>query len=245
MRRHKKIESVKGNEWLLTYCDLATLLLTFFVLMYAFSKVDVRKFEGFVASFQGAGIFDGGSGVMQQIAPGGEKARGIQPAAEGNASKGEALKMYEKIRGYLQEEGLSEKIDTSIQETSIEMVINERILFDSGNAVLKPEARRLLDSLSGLFAELPNQIVVEGHTDNRIINTVQYPTNWELSVDRAAKVVRYLSEECGLDPRKFIAVGYGEFSPVVPNDSPENQAMNRRVVMVIKTNEVSREVSEH
>lgn len=159
-----------------------------------------------VASFQGAGIFDGGSGVMEQIAPGGEEARGIQPAAEGNASKGEALEMYEKIRGYLQEEGLSEKIDTSIQETSIEMVINERILFDSGNAVLKPEARRLLDSLSGLFAELPNQIVVEGHTDNRIINTVQYPTNWELSVDRAAKVVRYLSEECGLDPRKFIAV---------------------------------------
>lgn len=244
MRRRKKFEQARGDEWLLTYCDLATLLLTFFVLMYAFSKVDIRKFEGFVASFQGVGLMDDGSGVLDQSAPEGtEGVSGIESLIEQNGSKGETQEMYNKVQQYLEGEGLSGKVDANIQPASVEMVINEKILFDSGEAVLKPEARELLDQLSGLFEQLPNQIAVEGHTDNRTINTAQYPTNWELSADRAAKVVRYLTEECSLDPQKFVAVGYGEFSPIAPNDSPENQALNRRVVMTIKTKEVPSEVS--
>lgn len=244
MRRRKKVPQSSGNEWLLTYSDLVTLLLVFFVMLYAFSRVDIVKFQGFVASFQGVGILNDGPGVMDQTAPAGEQ--GVSPTqsiVEQNAAKGEAEKMFNNVRDYLQDEGLSGKVDVSIQKAGIALEIKEKILFDSGQAVLKPEARKLLDQLSGLFEKLPNQVSVEGHTDDRNINTVQYPTNWELSVDRSVKVIRYLTEDCGLDPRKFVAVGYGEFSPLAPNNAPKNRAENRRVVIIIKNNEVSSEVS--
>lgn len=241
MRRRKKLAHLKGDEWLVTYSDLVTLLLVFFVLLYSFSKVDIVKFQRFIASFQGVGILNDGPAVMEQMAP--EGTEGVSPAealTEQNATKGKTQEMYEMVSQYLEEQGLSGKIDISVEEDGIALDIKEKILFDSGKAVLKPEARELLDQLTGLFKRMNNQVSVEGHTDNRSINTVQYPTNWELSVDRAAKVVRYLTEQGGLNPKQFIAVGYGEYSPVVPNDSPENQAMNRRVIMRIKTKEMSR-----
>lgn len=248
MRRPKKIQSVKTDGWLLTYADLVTLVLVFFVMMYAFSRVDIRKFESFVSSFQSQGILmDGSSGVLEHgSSPEEQRYRTPQSSlSQGEGQSGAAQDMYDMTVRYLEKEGLLELAEVTYEEGGIALDIKETILFDSGNAVLKPGARELLNRLAGFFAELPNEIVVEGHTDNRQINTVQYPSNWELSVDRAAKVVRYLIEEEGLDPRRFTAVGYGEYYPVVPNTSSENQAANRRVMMVIKTTEVSREVLEN
>jgi chemotaxis protein MotB len=243
MRRRNK-QPVKADEWLLTYSDLVTLLLVFFVFMYAFSRVDVEKFEGFVSSFQAQGILMDGTGVLDQSAP--EREENLtqqQSMVEGIGQSSASQQLYEMAVQHLEGEGLLDLVEVSYEEGGIALDIKEAILFDSGNAVLKPGARELLNRLAGFFSELPNQIVVEGHTDNRRINTLRYPSNWELSVDRAAKVVRYLTEEEGLNPRKFTAVGYGEYRPVVPNTSPENQAMNRRVMIVIKTNEVPSEVS--
>jgi len=160
-------------------------------------------------------------------------------AALGEGAQSNLKEIYNMTVSYLREHGLSDQVEVGYRQRGIALEIKERILFDSGKAVLKPEARQLLDRLSGLFKKLPNQISVEGHTDNRPIQTAQYPTNWELSVDRAAKVVRYLTEERGLDPRKFVAVGFGEYQPVLPNTSPENQAQNRRVVLVITTQNIN------
>ena len=247
MRRPKKIEPVKSDGWLLTYADLITLVLVFFVMMYAFSRIDIRKFESFVSSFQERGILMEGSGVLDHgSSPEGQEYRTRQDSlAQGEGQSGASQDMYDMTVHYLKQEGLLDLAEVTYEEGGIALDIKETILFDSGNAVLKPGARELLNRLAGFFAEIPNEIVVEGHTDNRRINTVQYPSNWELSVDRAAKVVRYLIEEEGLNPRRFTVVGYGEYHPVVPNTSPENQAMNRRVMMVIKTTEVSREVFEN
>lgn len=243
MRRHKKRPPLRENEWLFTYSDLVTLLLVFFVLLYAFSKVDIEKFQGFVASFQSQGILINGSGVLDdQSLPEGDEGQ-VEDISEGSGESSPAEQMFEMTVQFLQEEGLQDLVEVSYQEAGIALEIREAILFDSGNAILKPGARELLHRLSGLFSELPNEIAVEGHTDNRRISTLRYPSNWELSVDRAAKVVRYLTEEEGLDARNFFAAGYGEHRPVVPNSSPENQARNRRVVMVINTNEVPSEVS--
>ncbi|MGI6555666.1 MAG: flagellar motor protein MotB [Bacillota bacterium] len=235
----KKKPAAGGNEWLITYSDLVTLLLVFFVLLYAFSKVDLEKFQGFVESFQGQGVLMEGSGVLEESLVGGQEDKAPMEAF----SQGNVEGMYQVTIQFLRKEGLLDLVEVSYQEVGVALNIKEAILFDSGNAVLKPGARELLNRLAGFLDEIPNEIVVEGHTDNRPISTLRYPSNWELSVDRAVKVVRYLTEEEGLEPGKFVALGYGEHRPEVPNTTAENRAKNRRVMIIIKANEVPSEVS--
>jgi len=241
MRRRRIKKEISANDWLVTYSDLVTLLLVFFVLLFSFSQIDIIKFQRFVTSFQGQGILDSSTSPLEEVSPEENRSGQLEDEALkqelGQGQVDGLTQTYEMTVQYLKEQGLSDKVEVSYRERGIALDIKERILFDSGKAILKPGARELLDRLSGLFQRLPNQITVEGHTDNRNINTQQYPTNWELSVDRSVKVVRYLCEERDLDPGKLVAAGFGEFQPVVPNTSPENQALNRRVVLVINTQE--------
>jgi len=241
MRRRRIRKEIGSNDWLLTYSDLMTLVLVFFVLLYSFSQIDVIKFRQFITSFQGQGILNTGTAPLEEVQPENTSKSQLeeQIAEEINAQRESLKEIYEMTVQYLEKHGLSDQVEVRYRQRGIALDIKERILFDSGKAILKPEARELLDRLSGLFAKLPNQVSVEGHTDNRPIHTIQYPTNWELSVDRAVKVVRYLTEERGLDPHKFVAVGFGEYQPVLPNTSPENQAQNRRVVLVITTQNIN------
>ncbi|GFP33266.1 chemotaxis protein MotB [Candidatus Hakubella thermalkaliphila] len=111
--------------------------------------------------------------------------------------------------------------------------IQDQILFDSGRAEIRQEAQVLLQKVAGIIAEVPNQIVVEGHTDNVPINTAQFPSNWELSVSRAVRVVRFFSEQQKLPAKRFIASGHGEFQPVATNLTVAGRAQNRRVNIII------------
>ena len=86
---------------------------------------------------------------------------------------------------------------------------------------------------------MPNHIRIEGHTDNRPINTAKYPSNWELSSDRATQVVRYLTDQHSFDPKRISALGFGEYRPMATNDNDEDRARNRRVDIVVLTNEMS------
>ncbi len=92
----------------------------------------------------------------------------------------------------------------------------------------------MLDHLADILRKIPNQVAVEGHTDNRSINTPQFPSNWELSVHRATALVRYLVEKERLDPARFAAAGYGEYAPLTSNDDEAGRRLNRRVDIVIK-----------
>lgn len=110
----------------------------------------------------------------------------------------------------------------------------EFLFFASGEAQIRPEAEPLLDRLAEILRKIPNHVAVEGHTDNRPINTPQFPSNWELSVHRATSLVRYLVEKDHLDPARFAAAGYGEFAPLTGNDEEPGRRLNRRVDIVIK-----------
>lgn len=224
---------------MLTYSDFITLVLTFFVLLYSFSNLDVQKFRVFLASFQGVGILNQGPAPMEPEEVQQETTQ--VPMFQPNPSLLEATRqlqqtleeIYTSVQSYLREYGLEDKVELRYTDRGVALDIKEKILFDTGKADLKPEAKVLLDRLAQLFAKLPYQISVEGHTDSRPIHTVEFPSNWELSAARAARVVRYFTEVHRLDPGRFAAVGYGEFRPLVPNDSEKNMALNRRVVMVI------------
>ena len=93
----------------------------------------------------------------------------------------------------------------------------------------------ILNKLASIISPIDNPILIEGHTDNRSINTSKYPSNWELSTDRAVNVVRYFVEVMGQEPKRFSAIGYGEFQPVASNDTYENMSKNRRVDILIVT----------
>lgn len=106
--------------------------------------------------------------------------------------------------------------------------------FESGKAELTQKAKEVIDKIIPELMKLSNDIVVEGHTDNVPIKTPQFSSNWELSTSRATNVVRFLIYEKNFPPQRLAAVGYGEYKPVAPNDTPENKKKNRRVVFFIK-----------
>jgi chemotaxis protein MotB len=114
----------------------------------------------------------------------------------------------------------------------VEVEIRTDILFSSGGAILAPAASDILRKISASLTPFPNPIRVEGHTDNRPINTTAYPSNWELSSARAASVV-HLFTESGIDPGRLAVIGLGEFRPAQSNDTVEGRNANRRVVLVI------------
>jgi chemotaxis protein MotB len=108
----------------------------------------------------------------------------------------------------------------------------ERLLFESGSAELKPEAKAVLDTIAEILKFLPNKIRIEGHTDDRPIKSARFPSNWHLSVARALNTAYYLMSK-GVNPEKISIAGYSEYRPIAPNDSEENRAKNRRVDIVI------------
>ena len=126
-------------------------------------------------------------------------------------------------------------------ERGIEVVLPEIMLFPSGQADLLDEAIAFLDDMAPLLADISNPIEVEGHTDNRPISTVRFPSNWDLSTARANEVIRYLVETHDLQPERFKAVGYGEYHPIASNKTEEGKSKNRRVVMVITNEDTSSE----
>lgn len=146
-----------------------------------------------------------------------------------------------KVQYYVETSELEGKVQAWLDERGLMIRFLDTTLFDLGKADLKPAARVILDNVAEILITLPNRIRVEGHTDNIPINTYLFPSNWELSTARATTVVRYFLEQYGFPPTQFSAAGYGEWHPVVPNDSMENRAQNRRVDIVILRTSIGQE----
>lgn len=126
-----------------------------------------------------------------------------------------------------------EEIELSVRGDDLVIILSDKILFPSGTAELYAGGRTMLDSLSGAFHEYPFPIRVEGYTDDRAVSSERFPSNWELSAARAIAVTRYLMEVSGIPAKRLMAVGFGEYHPLVPNDTPENRAKNRIVKIVL------------
>lgn len=228
--------AVPEGTWMTTYSDTITLLLCFFVLLFSFSNLDVKKFSAMLASFQGAiGILDGGVtltndqnafggiGVMDDVIPDfwHEPEDGRDAAA-----------IYDELSQIIADERLEGDVQVSVEERGIVVRFAEKVLFDLGKADLKPEYQEVLKQFAAAILPWESPIRVEGHTDNLPINTPEFPSNWELSVRRATTVVRFLIEQ-GIDPKLLSAVGYGEYQPIASNLTEEGRAQNRRVDIVL------------
>ncbi|MCR4399245.1 MAG: OmpA family protein, partial [Firmicutes bacterium] len=147
------------------------------------------------------------------------------------------LVQFEQVRksveSFILKENLGNQVEVREDARGLVLRFADSVLFDLGKADLRPEARAILDKVAVLIASIPNQVRVEGHTDDLKINTERFPSNWELSTGRSSSVVRYFVEKHGMSPDKLSAAGYGEYRPIAPNDSEANRRKNRRVDIVI------------
>lgn len=227
-RKRRRQEEDNSGEWLTTYSDMVTLLLTFFVLMFSFSEIDAQKFRSIMSSFQGGtGVLEGGTSL--------EFTEEIPPFDE------ELEEDLEKLKGILEEYadsiGLGSEIILSVEERGLVIRFMDNVLFDSGKADLKPESMKILSSLAEILnrEEFKERLIkIEGHTDTDPIRySKSFPTNWELSATRATNVLRYLVEKENIDGSRVSSSGYSFYRPIAPNDTSENKQKNRRVDIVI------------
>jgi chemotaxis protein MotB len=281
MARRKKHEEHANHEaWAIPYGDLITLLLAFFVVMYAISSINEGKFrvlsDSLNAAFRGnpkslepiqVGEKTRGSGadiavsiVQQSMIEGqprqlleamyndGARDNGAGPAphpgagetgaAQPNPVTEQLARVADELENALQELVNAELVAVRRHEFWLEVEIRTDILFPSGVATLSNKAYPALDALAATLNKYPNPLRVEGHTDNRPINTRYYPSNWELSSARAASVVHRFARG-GISPDRLSVIGFGEFRPAKPNDTPEGRNANRRVIIVILAGEGS------
>lgn len=243
-KREKKVK--KGSpKWMATFSDLVTLVLVFFVLLFSMSQIDAVKFLKMKEVFDGVGIGEKGYLTDDEVLNINITKKTMEDTVitemmtqrEKEAQKLDDL--YEKIKKYIEEKNLESKLDVTREIDGVSVVITDSVFFDTASAVIKPEAKDIIDALTDFFKQVTNEIEIEGHTDNRPINRLEYPSNWELSSARASSIIRYLIANYNYDPTRFVSKGYGETRPIAPNDSEENMEKNRRVIIFIKDNIVN------
>ena len=146
---------------------------------------------------------------------------------------------YENLLNEMETEINKGQIVITELQGRLTLDVLDKILFDSGNAEIKPEGKEILDRVVDILAVTTDRaILVEGDTDNVPITgnlSKKYPTNWELSEARAIRLVRYLEKQ-GIDPEILSAVAFGEHRPVAGNDTPEGRAKNRRIAIILQPN---------
>jgi len=261
MRKKKKPTQAEGGTWLVTFSDLMTLLMLFFVLLYSMERSEGAEQQAIIDSIQGA--FTRGTGIL----PGGFISRPNDEEADSNQSVGDGddesnlnidlsgldldeldldevvesgtddLTLRELLEyvvsGYLVVQDLSSEVAVEYIEEGILLQLQDHILFESASANLRPESLDLLSRLGSLLAQFEGEIRVAGHTDNVPIGTDKYPSNWELGLARATSIVRYYGRQ-GFDESRFVPMTHGETRPIASNDTPEGRAKNRRVNFLIE-----------
>lgn len=242
-RRHQHHEEEENLErWLVSYADFVTLLFAFFVVMYAISSVNEGKYRVLSESLDA--IFNESLRSDEPIQVG-EPVRAliqepiplVEPRQQRGMGNGDDLQARLDAIERLLKVSMSDYIDQGLVEVvrsddQVEVRIKDKMLFDSGQAELSPEAFTILKDLAAALSTLQQQVMVEGHTDNLPIQTRQFPSNWELSAARAASVVSVLAR-MGVSPKRLAAVGYGEFRPIADNDEAAGRARNRRVTILL------------
>jgi len=213
----------KGALWAVTYGDLMSYLMIFFLVLFSFSisktdKSKSRKYEESLVNIQKA---FGGKIDDKRM----ERAK-VQEQEDNVA---------DKIKQSMANNQMSSLVQIDSNEHRVKLVLTEAVLFDSGKADLKERAKEVLLPIAEELKKLPNDVLVEGHTDNVPIHKGRYATNWELSMARAYSVIQFL-EGTGMTPKKLAGIGYGENRSVAENTTVEGRAKNRRIeISLLKT----------
>jgi chemotaxis protein MotB len=243
------------ERWVISYADLLTLLLALFIVLFASSTRNKAKMseeaESLIKAFHGTPAV-----TLAQVTAAEHAIMNHQPSAIPKPVEHPAPRVVPRnssnLPQHLTAEMLaldvvkqilqsllsplisSNQVSLKSQPLTLTISLNDKVLFASGKAELIPKARTLLMKVSGALKKLPDPftITVQGYTDDKPIKTAQFPSNWSLSTERAVSVVQLFADS-GVDGDRLTAEGFGQYSPVGPNDNDADRAKNRRVVIVI------------
>jgi chemotaxis protein MotB len=256
-----------------TFADLMSLLMCFFVLLLSFAEMDALKYKMVVKSLDNAfgvqrevaanEIPKGTSIIAQEFSPGEPRPTPLKQVRQDtiddtrdalkvkmdaeDVAKEQAKQIEKEAKEFKQaleaeiEEGL---IDVETELNRIVIRIREKGSFPSGDARLNKEFLPIIAKIHDVLAKTGGQIAVAGHTDNVPISTPRYRSNWELSTSRATSVVHELLRGVGIHPERFVLEGYADTRPLVPNDTSENRARNRRVEIIVLKSPVVEDVTK-
>lgn len=241
-------EHENHERWLITYADMITLLMAFFIMLFAMSQLDLAKFKQFqggVAAELGGDVpiaggsnslMPGGRGLLPGAGLGPGKGAGLGPGTGGQspaeAERDTLDQVQEDIAAAAKAHGFEGVFAFQDQRRGLAMQLEGGVLFAPGSAELTPEGKSAMDDVAMAIRDLPNPILIEGHTDNVPIRG-RFADNWELSSARAIAVLHYLSGQRGITTNRLSAAGYADTHPVAPNDTAAGRARNRRVEIVV------------
>jgi len=252
MRKHRKRGGHDGGHdagmerWLLTYSDMITLLLALFVILFALSTINARKFKLFEQGLNSA--FDnqslttnsGGNGLLPKansLAANG-KTNPVPIATTAQTRTGQGSSALDKIAASisqaLQSAGLSQLASTEVEHHGVVVqMLADKTYYATDSATLGTTGDAVVDTIASVLKTIPNNVEVQGYTDNQPVLGGAYTSNWELSAVRAVNVVRRLVSADGITRNRLSAVGFGSTHPLAPNTTPAFMAENRRVDVVI------------
>jgi|YelNatPaOPRAMG01_1025707.scaffolds.fasta_scaffold44650_2 chemotaxis protein MotB len=257
MSRRKKAEGHANHErWLISYGDFVTLLFALFVVLFSSSQVDKRKVgmiaQAIQAAFEQLGIFNSSNARVPLLqsepmplsndrlppnaAHTSSLARVVIPPS-GTPSPVDALwritKIKQELERVLAPQLRAHDVRIRVNREGLVISLEEICFFPSGSAELKPEAIPILARIAAILENAPEDIRVEGHTDNVPIHNSQFASNWELSTARAVEVLNLLITQFRIAPERLSAAGYAQYHPIASNATAEGRAMNRRVDVVV------------
>ncbi|MCC5914332.1 MAG: flagellar motor protein MotB [Balneolaceae bacterium] len=212
-----------GN-WLVTYSDLVTLLLVFFVLLYMLTPgIDDSTFDNFISHFQSSvGVINQSSVVTRQ-------------SNDRTQYRIEVVQRYDTLEDFLKERGLESQVEIENMPEGLKITLSDSLTFNSGSSELLPMAREVLRELAVIFDEEVESTEVQGHTDNvPIAQNSYYRSNWHLGAARSVSVVQFIRDHSTLDPDRYKASSYGEYRPVTTNETPGGRRQNRRVEIYVR-----------
>ncbi len=222
--------------WMTSFADMVVLMLCFFVLLLSFAKTDKTTFHSALGSVRQAlgGQRESERSLEQKGAAGADpSAPVLRPDRARPERERDAV---ERVRRLLAARGLESQVDVSTSPRGVILRTRDQILFDSAEATLLPGGSPVLDAVRELCAELQGELAVEGHSDDRPIQSPLFPSNWELSGARSAAVLRYMLA-AGVDPAVLHVAGYADTRPVASNETEAGRAQNRRVEFVFEYGE--------
>jgi len=233
----KKIKKVSGGShggsWKVAYADFVTAMMAFFLLMWLINSVPTEKKKQVAIYFNPAseiskkGGADSNEKKVFELRTSNKQAPPMADLTQGQRLQYGLIMQLKELAAQSPE--LQRNLGFSSDNDGVLFRVDDSVLFNPGKAELKPEAGKVLDNVIKVLKNFNYDVVVRGHTDNTETPNSLYPSNWELSAARAAAALRYLLQAGGISPSRLRATGYADTQPLVPNDTPENRARNRRI----------------
>lgn len=231
--------------WVTTFADLVTLLMVFFILLFAMGTVEEEKWRQIKASLRDAlgqenipesGIREGLDVIKEKVL---DKATIHAVDEVGAMVAKEVEEIASEVEEFIFKNKLAGKVDVSSDERGAIITISDVVLFPAGKSRITPAGNNIIRQVFKLLRQFNYDVKIEGHTDNTPIRTERFPSNWELSAARAAEVARELVE-AGFPPAQLSIEGFAQYRPKVPNDSFQARATNRRIEIVYQRGSVRR-----